>query len=160
MGTSDELKTVDLVEFLGDLVAEQPACAPGRNSPGVDIFGIRPDEITECTFVRYLLCTGDNANLIKSSYFRAQATVHAENTAVNDGSKNKEIEDLATRLPYGCIAVFLLALFIKSVNLCDLARLVVAANQGNAVRISIYVSLGAVLYFPLVLTWLSSTSTE
>ena len=49
--------------------------------------------------MRDLLSTSDNADLVDGTDFRAETAVYAENLAVNDGTENEEVEDLATGLP-------------------------------------------------------------
>lgn len=62
--------------------------------------------------------------------------MNAEDFAVNDGAKDEEIEDLTASFPDGGVAVFLLAFFVESVYLGDLARLVIAADEGDAVGVA------------------------
>ena len=85
--------------------------------------------------MRNLLGSSNDAYLVKSTDLRTQATVHAEHFAVNDCSENQEVKDLATCFPYRGIAVLLLALFIKPVDLCDLARFVIAPDESHAIRV-------------------------
>ena len=86
--------------------------------------------------MRNLLSSSNDAYLVKGTDFRTQTTVHAEYFAVNDCAENQEIKDLATCFPYGSITVFLLAFFIKAVDLGDLAGFVIAADEGHAIRVS------------------------
>jgi hypothetical protein len=62
--------------------------------------------------------------------------MYTEKLAINDSSKDEEVKHVTASLPDGCIAVLLLTLLIETVNLCDLSRLVVAANEHYTVRIS------------------------
>lgn len=86
--------------------------------------------------MRNFLGTGNDPNLINSPNLGAQTTVDAEQLSVNYSSKNKEVKDVTTRLPYGCVAVFLLAFFVEAVDLCDLTRFVVSSDENNAVWVS------------------------
>jgi hypothetical protein len=135
MSTSDELQAIDVIELGGNLVTKEPASTTGRNSPCLDILRITPDQVAESTFMRNLLGTSNDADLINSADLRAQTTVNAENFTINNGGEDKEIENLAAGLPDRRIAVFLLALLVETVNLSDLARLVVASDEGNLVRV-------------------------
>lgn len=69
--------------------------------------------------------------------------MNAKKLAVNNGSENEEVKNVATRLPNGCVAVFLLALFVEAIHLCDLARFVVTSDENNAVWVSISLSVSA-----------------
>ena len=144
MGTGNELKSIDLVELGCDLVSKQPSSSTGRNGPGFHIFRITPDQITKRTLVRNLLGTGDDADLIQSADFWTQTSVNAKNGSINNSRKDKEVKNLTASLPDRRIAILLLALLIETVDLCDLTRLVVAADKGDAVRVSVIVSIAPI----------------
>ena len=67
-----------------NLVAKQPASASRADSPSVNFFRITPNEIAEGAFVGDLLRSRHNTDLVQRSDLGAQATVYAENFAVND----------------------------------------------------------------------------
>lgn len=85
-----------------------------------------------------LLRASNDPDLIDSPDLGTQAAVDAEKLAIDDGSENKEIEDVAARLPYGSVAVLLLTFFVESVHLCDLAGFVVPSDENNAIWVSIW----------------------
>lgn len=99
MRARDKLKVVDMVELARDLVPKQPASTTRRDSPSTHVFRITPDKITESAFMGNLLSASDDADLVDGTDFRAEAAVHAKNFAVNDGTENEKVEDLATGLP-------------------------------------------------------------
>jgi len=136
MRTRDCREAVDVVELGGHLVAEEPTGAAGAHGPGVYVFRITPYKIAESTLVGNLLSSGNNADLINGANLRAQATVHTEYSAVDNGGQDKEVKDLTAGLPNGGVAVLLLTLLIESIDLGDLARLVVATNQYDPIGIS------------------------
>jgi hypothetical protein len=45
--------------------------------------------------MRNFLCSGDDTNLVQSANFGTETSVDAENFAVDDSRKGKEVEDLA-----------------------------------------------------------------
>lgn len=135
MSSSNELQTVDMVEFGRHLVTKEPASAAWGNSPGLDVLGVTPDQIAESTFMGNLLCTSHNTNLVDCTNLRAQASVDAEDFTIDDGRKDKEVEDLAARLPNGRVAILLLTLLVETVDLSDLAGLVVTTNEGDLLRV-------------------------
>jgi hypothetical protein len=57
----------------------------------------------------------------------------AEYLTIDDSGQSKEIEDLTAGLPYGCIAIFGLAFFVKTIDLSNLAGLVVSTNERDTV---------------------------
>jgi len=141
MSPSDQLQAIDMIELRRDLVTKQPARASGTDSPGLDFFGVAPDEVAEGAFMRDLLGAGDDADLIERPDFGGEAAVYAEDFAVYDGAEGQEVKDLAGGLPDGRIAVFVHALFVETVDLGYLARLVVAADQRYAFGVSMTVSI-------------------
>lgn len=66
--------------------------------------------------------------------------MYAEHLSIDDGGEGKEIEDLAAGLPYRSVAVFGLTFLVETVDLGDLSRLVVSADESDAVRESISIS--------------------
>ena len=143
MSSSNKFQTVHMIELRRDFITEEPTCSTRRNSPGVDLFRIRPDEITESTFVGNLLSTGDHSDLINRSDFGTQATVHTQDFAINHGSENQEIENLAARLPYRGVSILLLTFFIKAIDLGDLAGFVVTTDESDPIGVSSRVSFGS-----------------
>lgn len=75
-----------------------------------------------------LLSSGYDADLVEGADLGGQASVNAENLAVDDGGEGEKVKDLATGLPYGSVAVLCLALFVETIDLSDLSRFVVATD--------------------------------
>jgi len=136
VSTRNELEAIDMVELRCDLISKQPPCTTRRDSPGANVLWVAPDEIAKGAFVGDLLSASNDTDLVNGADFRTEPTVDAENFAVNDGAEDEEVEDLATGFPDGGVAVFLLAFFVETVYLGDLARLVVAADDGDAVGVA------------------------
>lgn len=83
-----------------------------------------------------LLSSSDDADLVEGADLRTQAAVDAENLAINDCAEDEEVENLTAGFPHRRVAVLLLALLVKSVDLGDLSRFVISANESDAIRIS------------------------
>lgn len=78
--------------------------------------------------MRDFLGTSNYADLIESPNLWTQATVNAKNPAVDNCCKWKEVKDLATCFPDRRISVLRLTFFVETVDLGDLARLVISAD--------------------------------
>lgn len=128
MCACNELQAVDVVEFGRHLVSKQPSSTSGRHGPCVHVFGITPDQIAEGTFVGNFLCSCYDADLVQCADLRRQTSVYAENLAIDDSCEGEEVEDLTACLPDRCVAILGLALFVETVDLGDLSRLVVSAD--------------------------------
>lgn len=61
--------------------------------------------------------------------------MHAQHTVVDYGSDGQVVEEFAARLPRIRVAILVHALVVEAVDLRDLSRLVIAAQQRDAVRI-------------------------
>lgn len=133
MSARNQLQAVDVVEFAGDLVSEQPSGASGTDGPRVDLLGVAPHEIAKGAFVRDLLGAGYDSDLVEGADFGRQAAVHAKHFAVDDCGQGQKVKDLAAGFPDRGVAVFGLAFFVEAVDLGDLAGFVVSADEGDAV---------------------------
>lgn len=136
VGPGNRLQPVDVIKLGRHFVAKQPARAAGTDGPGIDILRVAPDKITEGAFVGDFLGSGHDADLVDGADLRTQAAVDAEDGPVDDGGEDQKVKDLAAGLPDGGVAVFLLAFFVEAVDLCYLARLMVAADEDYPVGIS------------------------
>lgn len=136
MGSCDCLQAVHMVELSSDLVAKEPACSSRAYCPCINILGIAPHQVTECTLMRNLLSSGDHPDLIDGANFGAETAVHAEHCSVHDGSEHEEIKHLTACLPHRCVAVLCLAFLVEAVDLCDLSGLVVSSDKDDSIRIS------------------------
>lgn len=67
--------------------------------------------------------------------------MNTQHSSVDDGAQRHEIEYLTAGLPYRRVSVFLEALFVETVYLCDLTGLMVAADQRHPVWESVQISM-------------------
>lgn len=125
-----------MVEFGSHLVTKQPARSSGTYCPCIDIFGIAPYQVTECTLMRNLLSSGDNPDLINGPDFGTEPAMYAENGSVHDRSEDQEVKDLTACLPHRCVSVFCLTFLVEAVDLCDLSGFVVASDEDDSIRVS------------------------
>lgn len=139
MRTSNQLQSIDMIELRSNLVTKKPTSTTWRNGPSLNLFGIRPDEITESAFVGNLLSASDHTDLIDSADLGTQTTVDAEDFTINDSGEHQEIEDLAATLPDRSIAIFGLTFFVKPIDLSDLTGLVIASNEGDLVGVPVHI---------------------
>ena len=62
--------------------------------------------------------------------------MYAEDFAVDDGAEDEEVEDLTAGFPNGGVAVFGLTFFVETVDLGYLTGFVIAADEGDSVRVA------------------------
>jgi hypothetical protein len=94
MSPRNELQSINMVEFRGNLIAEKPPRATWRHSPRFNVFGITPYQIAKSAFVGNLLCSSNDSDLVHCADFGTQTSVDAEDFAVDDSCEDEEIENL------------------------------------------------------------------
>ena len=86
--------------------------------------------------MRHLLLAVDGADLVERVDGGREAAVHAEDLVVDYGRQADVVEHLGAVLPHRDRAVLAQALVVEAVDLSDLARLVVAPDERDAVRVA------------------------
>ena len=134
MGSGDELQIVDVIELGGHLGAEKPSSATGRDSPGVDVLGVGPHQVTEGTLVGNFHAPVDKADLIEGLDFWGETSMDAEDLSFDDGSDAEVIEDFSAVLPGVNVTILAHGLFVETVDGGDTTGLVVTSEESDAVR--------------------------
>ena len=73
------------IYFTGHFIPEKPSCSSRTDGPGIDVFGVTPDQVAEGALVRDLLRSCHDSYLVECPDLRAQAAVNAQDFAVDDG---------------------------------------------------------------------------
>ena len=136
MCPADQLQPIRLVELLGDVLTERVAGTTRRNTPTHSVVRVRPEQVANRALVRHLLLSIESLDLVKCIYAGRESTVQAENFIGYDSCQRQIVEQLDEHPPNIRMAIFAQTLIIEAVNLSDLARLVVAAQNRDAVRIA------------------------
>ena len=110
-----------MIEVVGHLGAENPACTSGVDGPVLDILGVGPHQIGEGSFVGNLDFPIDGSDLIDGLDFGAEPSVDAESLSVDDGSEGKVVEDFGAVFPGIGVAVLPIDLIIKAIDGCYLS---------------------------------------
>lgn len=126
MGPCNEFQTIDMVKLSGNFVTKKPTSSTRTDCPRLHILRVRPHKVTKGSFVRNLLSSCDNSDLVDGADFGTQTAMNAEDFAIDDGSKNEEIKNVAASLPDRRVAILRLAFFVEAVYLRNLPGLVVA----------------------------------
>jgi hypothetical protein len=136
MGSCDERKTIVMVERLGNILAEGVASATRGYAPAAPVIRVRPEQITHGSLVRHFLYAVECPNVIKRVDARGQPAVQTKDLVVDQGGEREVVEQIGEVLPDVGIAVLPQALVVEAVDLGDLAGLVVAAQNGDALWVS------------------------
>lgn len=62
--------------------------------------------------------------------------MYAEDIVVDDDGESEKVEHVGKVVPNVCAAILATALGVEAIGLCDPARFVVAADQGDALRVA------------------------
>jgi len=132
----DQRQPVVVIKGLGNILPECVSCASWRNAPATPVIWIAPEQIAHGSFMRDFLDTVERADVIKGVDGWAETSVEAENLILNEGCEGEEIEEVRKILPDIGVAVFSQTLIVESIDLCDLARLVISTKNGDSLRVS------------------------
>lgn len=83
-----------------------------------------------------LLNSVKRSDIIESINTRRKASVQAEDLVVDEGGEGKVVEQVGEVLPHVGISVLAETLIVEAIDLGDLTRLVVAAEDSDALGIS------------------------
>jgi len=86
--------------------------------------------------MRYLLYPVKRADVIEGIDARGQAAMETEDLVLNERSERKVIEEVGEVFPDVGIAVLAQAFVVEAIDLCDLTRLVIATEDGDALGVS------------------------
>jgi hypothetical protein len=86
--------------------------------------------------VRHLLDPVQSPDVIESVDAGGQTAVQAEDLVVDEGGEGQVVEEVGEVLPDVGVAVLAQTLVVEAVDLSDLAGLVVATKNGDALRVS------------------------
>ena len=78
----------------------------------------------------------DAADVVECVDARGQTAVQAEDLVLDERSQGKVVEQVCKVLPDIRVSVFAQAFVVEAIDLCDLARFVVAAQDGDPVAIA------------------------
>ena len=129
VGSHDQRQIVQQVEVIHHLVSEYPARTSWVPAPGFDVLRVGPHQISQRTLVGYFLLTIQETHLVDGGQIGWQASMHAEQVAIDDGSQWEEVKGLIEILPAIWISVFLVDLIQEAIHHRDVPALVVAPQQ-------------------------------
>lgn len=84
MRPRNRLQPIHVVKLGSDLIAKQPTRSSRAHRPRVDILRVTPHQIAKRAFMRDLLRSSHNTDLVDGSNFGRQAAVDAQDGPVHD----------------------------------------------------------------------------
>ena len=136
MRPSNQRQTIVMIKRLADILPKRVPSSSRTNAPPTPIIRIRPQQIAHGPFVRDLLYPVQRADVVQRVDTRGEAAVQAEDLVVDERRQGQVVEEVGEEFPHVRVAVFAQALVVEAVDLRDLARLVVAAQDGDALGVA------------------------
>ena len=136
MCSGNKLEIVGVIELLRDVLSKTVASTSRGNTPTTSVIRVRPQKITDGTFVGYFHDTIKLLDLVQSVNGRRQTTVQAEDVLLDDGGQGQVVEQAGELLPNFGITILTEALIVESIDLGNLLGLVVSTKDGDTVGIT------------------------
>jgi hypothetical protein len=166
MRPGHQSQPVVVVERLRNVLPKRVSSPAWRDAPSDAVIRVRPQQVAHWSLVRYLLYSVNRPHMIESINRRREPSVEAENLSmmsttplsalptscesyttpqpatrctylvVNERCQGKKIKQVGEEPPDVGIAVFTQALVVETVHLSNLARFVIAAQDGDAIAVS------------------------
>lgn len=133
--SGDEVEAIDVGELFGNVLAEGVASPARRYAPAASVVGVGPDQVAHGSLVGHLLDAVEVPGMVEGVNGGAKSTVEAEDSVLHDGRHGEVVEGVGEVLPYVGVAVLSEAFVVEAVDLGDLATLVVAPEDGDAMTV-------------------------
>jgi len=135
MRPRNQRKAVVVIERFRDVLSKRVTSTTGRYAPSTAVIWVTPEQVAHWSFVGYFLYSVQSADVIESVYAWGETAVETEDLVLDECGQGKVVEEISEVFPDGSIAVFAEALVVETVDLGDLAGFVIAAEDGDAVRV-------------------------
>ena len=86
--------------------------------------------------MRNFLDTVESSDVIEGIDAWRETSVETEDLVVDKGCEGEVVKEVGEVLPYVGVAVFPKTFIVEAIHLCDLARFVIATEDGDALRVS------------------------
>lgn len=136
MCTGYQLCSILSIKNFDSVVAKDIACTTWAYAPPLYLLRITPHQIAHRPLMWHLLLAVNGLNLVKCVNTGRQSTMHAEYCFVHCGRQGQKVHNLGTVAPNVNRAVFAQTFVIEAIDLGDLARLMIASDQRDALLVS------------------------
>lgn len=148
MCSSNKFNLICLIKLRYYVTSKKITSTTGTHRPTGDIIGVGPHQITHCTIMWHLLLSINDFNLIESSYWGWEATMHTKYLIIDYWGKWQIIKDLCTVAPHVNWAILAQTFIIETVYLSDLSWFVVATDQPYTIWVPyLNKNCGIIIYF-------------
>ena len=125
-----------VLKNLGSDKKKKKTSYPSRaDPPAAPVVRVRPQQVAHGALVGHLLDPVQGADVVERVEGRGEPPVEAEDGVVDRRGQRQVVEEVREVLPDVGVAVLAQALVVEAVDLRDLPRLVVAAQDSHAVAV-------------------------
>ena len=125
-----------MVESLADILAECVSSSSWTDTPSTPVVWVTPQQVTHRAFVWHFLNAVEGSNVVKGVNTGRQTAMETEDLILDQCSKWEIIEQVGKVFPDIGVTVFAQTLVVESIHLGDLARFVIASEDGNALGVT------------------------
>ncbi len=136
MRSCHQCQTIVVIERLADVLTKGISRTSRTDTPSTPIIRITPQQVTHRPFMWHLLNPVQTPDIVQRIDTRTQSSVEAKDLVVNQGCERQVVKEIGKVFPHVRVAVFAQALVVEAVDLGDLARFMVAAEDGDAGRVA------------------------
>lgn len=136
MCARDLLEAVSVAECLADVLAEGEAGAARTDVIAAAVVRVAPEQVAHAALVGDLLLAVERTDVVERLHLWTEAAVQTEDAVLDHGGERQEVEEVGEALPDRAGAVLAQTLVVEAVDLRDLPRLVVAAQDHDTPRVA------------------------
>ena len=131
MCPADQSQSVGVIEVLRNVLPKGVPCPSGTDAPPTPVIGIRPEEVTHGSFVRYFLQAVQRTDVVQGVNARAEASMEGEDLPIHKRSEGEVVKQICKVLPHVGVSVLSEALIVEPIHLRDLPALMVPPQDGD-----------------------------
>ena len=136
MGACYQFQVIRVVELLRYVLAEGVAGSTGGDTPSASVIWVGPEQIADRSLMWHLHDPVKLLDLVEGVDTGREATVQAEDAALDDSCEGQVVKERGEVLPHVGITILTEALIVESIDLRDLLAFVVAAQDGDTLWIA------------------------
>lgn len=125
-----------MIELLRNILTKRVACSSRRDTPTAPVVWIRPEEVTDWSFVWHLHDSIKLLDLVERVDRWRETSMKTEDITFNNSGEWKIIKERGEILPDVGVTILSKALVVESIDLSDLLTLVIASQDGDTIGVS------------------------
>lgn len=117
-------------------MSECVTSATRRDAPAGSVVGVRPEQVAHWAFVGHFNDSVNPFDLVQGVQARGEPAVQTENLVFDDRSEGQVVKEISQEFPDVGVAILAHALVIESIDLGNLAALVVPSENCDSLSVA------------------------